>query len=183
MTLPRVSEILAEAGLGPTFDGASPAVLKAARDRGVKVHAAIEAHHYGYPFQLAEYGEPYYNAYLKFLAETGHEPIISEAEVIHPAWKYVGHPDRIGWLTGRRGIIDYKCSDAPDLTAAGRQLAGYFLAWNAAHPTIAVQWAGVLQLKRAGVYRFHDITPVLPHHEKVFLAALVVYRERHGVIS
>ena len=176
MRLPRVSEILAAVGLGPDFGPVPPAVLEAARARGTAVHSLIEAHHYGYLDESAITAEvaPYYSAYLKFLAESGHEPTSSEFEVVHPAWHYVGHPDRLGWQLGKRGITDWKTGETVDLPAAGRQLAAYRLAWNALHPTEPVEWLAVVQFKADGTYRFHEITAA--EHEPVFLAACVVYR-------
>ncbi len=181
--LPRVTAILHAVGLAPDFSRVDPAVLEAARARGVAVHAAIEAHQYGYldqPIDLETAG--YFYAYLKFLSDSGHEPIVSELEVIHPMWGYVGHPDRVGWLSGRRVLLDWKTGEAVDLDAAGRQLAGYRLAYHAMHPETPIDAVAVVQLREDGTYRYHEITR-LPHHEQVFLAALVVYQaqQRKGV--
>ena len=175
-SLPRVTHILEEAALGPDFGAATPADLEAGRRRGARVHAAIEADHYGYPVDIPPAIAPYLDAYRKFVAESGHEPIASEVEVIHPAWQYVGHVDRVGWLLGRRAILDWKSGGPPDLKAAGDQLSGYKLAWNAMHPGEPVEALGVLHLREDGTYRFHEIAGA--EHEQVFLAAVVVYRTR-----
>jgi hypothetical protein len=174
--LPRVTAILEAAGLGPDFSAVPPAVLEAARQRGTAVHAAIEADHYGYAVDLAPEAAPYLDAYRKFVAESGHEPVISETAVVHPSWGYIGHPDRVGWLLGRRILLDWKCTESPDLLAAGRQLAGYRLAWNVMRPSEPIETAAVLQLKADGSYRLHEIASA--DHEQVFLAAVVVYQAR-----
>lgn len=180
MTLPRVTEILTAAGLAPDFRMVAPDVLERARARGQAVHAAIEADHYGYEYDLPAEGAPYLDAYRKFLAESGHEPIISEFEVRHPGWQYVGHPDRIGWLLGRRTLFDWKCTESVDLPYTGRQLALYRLAWNAEHPTELVEATAALQLKSDGTYRLHELSPA--DYEQTALAAVVIYqaRQREG---
>jgi hypothetical protein len=178
--LPRVTAILSAVGLGPDFRAVPQPVLEAARARGIIVHAAIEADHYQYPVELPAVAAPYLDAYRKFVAESGHEPICSEFEIVHPTWLYCGHPDRIGWLLGRRTLLDWKCTESPDLPAAGRQLSGYRLAWNAQHPTEPIDSTAVVQLKGDGSYRLHELAAV--DHEQTFLAAVVVYqaRQREG---
>lgn len=176
--LPRVTQVLAALGLGPDFGAVAPAVLEAALARGTALHALIEAHAYGYldEREITPGVAPYFSGYLKFLVESGHEPIASEFEVVHPTWRYVGHPDRLGWLTGRRCLLDWKSGEAVDLIAAGYQLAAYRLAWNASHPTEPVDLTAVLQLREDGTYRYHDVNAV--DYEQVWLAALVVYHAR-----
>lgn len=174
---PRVSEILAAAGLVQDFSLLPLAVVEPARIRGSNVHAAIEADHYGYPMDLMPEGAPYLDAYRKFVAESGHQPLISEFLVQHPTWHYCGHPDRIGWLVGRRTLLDWKCTDGPDIPAAGRQLTLYRLAWNAQYPTRPVESCAVVQLKSDGTYRLHEIIPA--EHEQVALAAVLLYHTRH----
>jgi hypothetical protein len=180
IALPRVTEILAAAGLAPDFGMVAPAVLEAARARGSAVHAAIEADHYGYATDLPPEGAPYLDAYRKFVAESGHEPLVSEFTVTHPAWQYVGHPDRVGWLCGKRVLLDWKCTDSIDLPYTGRQLTLYRLAWNTEHPTEPVDSIAALQLKGSATYRLHEIDHA--EHEQVALAAVVLYqaRQREG---
>jgi len=171
---------LAAVNLGPDFSAVPPATLEAAARRGTAVHALIEAHSYGYLDQAEVTPEiaPHFNAYLKFLAESKHEAIVTEFRVEHPAWRYQGHIDRVGWLLGLRWILDFKTGEAVDLPAAGRQLAGYRMAWNAMRPTEPVEAVAVLQLKGDGTYRLHDEIVNEARHEEAFLAACVVWRER-----
>jgi hypothetical protein len=180
--LPRVTHILDACGLGPDFSRIPAAVLEAARARGSAVHAAIEAHAYGYEQEpLPSDAAIRFDAYLKFLAESGHEAICSEREVIHPTWRYVGHLDRVGWLIGKRCILDWKNTDSVDVRAAALQLAGYRMAWNAAHPTEPVDLTGVVQFRSDGTYRFHDINA--REAEPVFLAAVTVYHARQEIAA
>lgn len=174
MTLPRVTEILRAVGLGPDFSGVDDAVLESARSRGTAIHAAIEADHYQYGLDIPTEFAPYLDAYRKFVAESGHEAVVSERAVIHPTWQYVGHVDRIGWLIQKRCLLDWKTGETVDLTAGAYQLAGYRCAWNAAHPTEPVELTAIVQLRKDGTFRYHDINAA--EHEPVFLAAVTVYR-------
>lgn len=174
--LPRVTEILATVGLGPDFSSVPPAVLAAAQKRGTAVHEAIEALAYGYLETVDPEIEPYLDAYRRFVKESGHEAVASEVEVIHPAWQYVGHVDRIGWLQGRRVILDWKSTAALDVPAAGLQLAGYRLAWNALHPSETIDTTAAVELHADATYKFREINAA--EHEQTFLAAVVVYRAR-----
>jgi hypothetical protein len=174
VSLPRVTEILRVVGLGPTFIGVDESVLEAARARGSAAHAAIEADHYGYGAEVAPEIAPYLDAYRKFVAESGHEAVASERAIIHPTWQYVGHIDRVGWLIQKRCLLDWKMVESVDLVCAGYQLAGYRLAWNAQHPTEPVDLTAVVQFRKDGTYRFHDVNAA--EHEPVFLAAVTVYR-------
>ncbi len=187
-TFPRVTHILEAAGLGPDFSGVPRPVLEAARERGKLVHAAIEAHHYGLTPEVPPFAAPYYAAYLKFLADTGHEPIISEFEIEHPTWRFCGHPDRVGWLVRQRALHDWKCTDALVLKPVARQLAGYRLAWNAAHPQEPVTLCVAVQFKSDGTYRVHELdldaaddTGFSPEHQ--FLASVVVYHARERIAA
>lgn len=174
--LPRVTTILDAVGLGPDFSVVPPEVLAAAQKRGTAVHEAIEAHAYGYLDDAAVDPEiaPYLDAYRKFMAESGHEAIVSEVEVVHPTWQYVGHLDRVGWLLNRRCLLDWKSGEAFDERAAALQVCAYRMAYNASHPDALVDLTGVVQLRSDGRYRLFDIAA--HEHEQTFLAALVVYR-------
>lgn len=182
--LPRVTEILADVGLGPDFSRVPVAVLEAARVRGSAVHAAIEALVYGFfdEADLAEDVLPRLDAYRRFVKESGYETTHTEIEVTHPAWRYRGHPDTAGWLLTKRIILDWKNTDAVDVDAASLQLAAYRAAWNAEHPTEPVDAIAVVQLKGDGTYRFHEVN--LAEAEPLWFAAVMVFygkRARHGL--
>jgi hypothetical protein len=177
----RVTEIIGGAGLGPDFSMVKSEVLEWARARGTALHAAIHYFHKGTLDEATIHEEwlGLFHAYLRFLAESGHEPVHSEIEVEHPTWKYVGHPDRIGRIGGFPGlaIIDWKATSAFDPDYVRLQTAGYRLAWNAMHPEAQVHKCFGLHLRKDATYRFHDVTPDQAT-EQLFLAALLVYRER-----
>lgn len=171
--LPRVTVILKAVGLGPDLSVVAPAVLEAARQRGIAVHEAIEAAVYGYlePESIDPTLAPYLDAWLKFVAESGFQPIAAEFEVRHPLWRYCGHPDVLGWLLGKRFILDVKTGDA---AGAEYQVAAYVEAWNAERPAETVAGGAILHLRADGMYRFDEVT--LPAAVPVWYAAVVVYR-------
>lgn len=170
--LPRVTAILQSVGLGPDLSRIPEDVLETARDRGTAVHAAIEAITYGYhdaesvPPAIA----PYLDAYQKFVAESGFEAKYAEIEVTHPTWRYRGHPDLVGFLLGRRVILDAKTGGAEGVEY---QLAGYRMAWNAERPTEPVDAIASLLLRRNGTYRLVEHSAA--EAEPVFLAAATVF--------
>lgn len=176
--LPRVTAILEAVGLGPDLRVVAPAVLEAARHRGSAVHALIEAAVYGYiePELIDPALAPYLDAWLKFVAESGFQAIAAEVEVRHPVWSYCGHPDVIGWLLGKRFILDVKTGDA---TGAQYQIAAYVQAWNAERPSETVVGGAVLHLREDGTYRWDEVT--LPAAVTVWYAAVMVYRAQQEV--
>jgi hypothetical protein len=173
-----VTHILQTAGLGPDFSMVPVAVLEKARGRGAAVHALIEAHAYKYldEADITDEVRPYFEAYLRFLKESGHESVLSEFKVQHPTWHYVGHPDRIGWLCGKRCLLDWKCVDSLDLVPVEYQLAGYKLAWDAERPLERIDIAAAVQLMSDGKYRLHELEPEKVEH--IFLAACTVWWAR-----
>ena len=180
---PSVTEVLAATGLGPAFDGAPTATLEYARMRGKAVHQAIQWSAEGVLDESSLHPEiePGFRAYQRFRKEADYEPLLSEVEVVDPTWKYVGHIDQIGWWNPgsgppRRALIDWKYTDALALLPASYQIAGYARAWAAAHPEAPVAQTLVVQLKRDGTYRIHQVDA--KQHDQVFLAALIVFRAR-----
>ena len=179
MSLPSVTQIIRAVGLGPNYAEVPREVLEHARLRGQALHRAIQFHHEGTLDVSSLHSEiqPGFQSYLDFLAGTGHRAIASEPELIHPAWQYVGHPDRVGWLGKYRVILDWKHVSSVDVQAGRLQLAAYRMAWNALHPTEPVSRCFLVHLPTNGdgKARLHEVTD--PGAEQVFLAALIVYRE------
>jgi hypothetical protein len=176
-TYPRVTTILSAVGLGPDFTLVRPDVVELARDRGSRLHALLEAEHYGYLDEADVTPElaPRLDAYRKFVADSGHEPVLTEFEVRHAAWKFIGHPDRLGWINGHRCIIDFK-SGGTD--GAEYQIALYVLAYNHEHPDEPVSVGAILELRDDATYRFTEVD--LAAATQVALAAIVVYRAQPG---
>lgn len=180
---PSVTQILRAVGLALDYDRVPAHILEHAQQRGTALHRAIQYHAEG-RLELASLHpeiQPGFQAYLRFVEHTGHVPIASEVELIHPAWQFIGHPDRIGWLGPERVVIDFKYVETVDLAGTALQVAAYALLWNAVHPTEPVTRRYTLQLRRNGTYRLHPLED--PHAEQIFLAALVVFQareRRHG---
>jgi hypothetical protein len=173
-----VTAILNDVGLGPDLSGVPTALLEAARRRGTAVHQAIEAIQYGF-FDEAEVPEdviPRLAAYRRFLKDSGYETVHTEITVTHPAWRYIGHPDTVGWLNARRVVLDWKNTDVVQLAPASYQLAAYRAAFNAEHPTEPVEACAVVQLKGDGTYRVWEVD--IAAAEPIWFAAVTVYRAR-----
>lgn len=155
MSLPRVTDILAELGLYD-FSMVPPAVLEAKREIGSAVHSFIEAATYGYldERELTPETVPYFAAYKKFCRESGYLAERAEFEVVHDVWRYRGHPDSVGLLKAVRIVPDFK-------TGAGGpvkyQLAAYVLAYNHQHPEAPVQGAAAVLLRKDGTYRYNEV--------------------------
>lgn len=154
----------------------NPVTLETARVRGTAGHELIAAHHYGYLDTLRGQAPP---AYLAFLEESGHEPTISEFEVISERWQFVGHPDRLGWLHHRRGLLDWKFTDGLERAPVRRQLAGYRLAWEEMHPDQPIAFCAAVQFLSTGRPKFDEFTKdEMDTATNEFLAAVVCYHAR-----
>ncbi len=180
-----MTRILEECGLGPDFSIVHPDALAAAQARGTAVHAIIEAIVYRYfdddDHLVTPLVAPYLDAFRKFLAESGFEPVAAEFRVEDARWKFCGHPDMWGWLLLKhRALIDVKTSEALDLVPTARQLAGYRLAMEAMRPSEKIDVTAALQLRADGTYRFHELD-TRGDAEQEFLAALTVYHARRRV--
>lgn len=177
---PSVTEILNDLGLGPDLSKADPVAVAYARSRGSGLHLAIRYHHEGDLLESSLHPavQPGYRAYLEFLRDTEHDPIASELEVLHPAWRFSGHPDRVAWhRRAERALFDWKYVASLDLEYVRLQLAGYRMLWNCLHPSEPVARCFAVQFLPKGGYRLHDVTD--PNAEQVFLGALLVWREKH----
>ena len=176
-TLPRVGEILAATGLGFDPTGIPPARLEYAQLRGTALHRAIQYHHEGVLDEGSLHPDvrPGFDAYLRFGEDTKHEAIASEIELVHPTYGYIGHPDRIGWLHGKRVILDFKYTEDFAVWPVTYQLAAYRLLWQATHPAEPVLGTFALQLHpKSGKYHLRPIEA--EKYEQTFLAALLVWR-------
>lgn len=174
-TLPRVTAVLEALGLGPDLSMVPPAVLELARQRGTAVHRAIEAITYGYLDGVDPAIAGYLDAYRRFVAESGYQPQYAEVEVRHDVWRYVGHPDSIGFLGVHRVLLDFKTGDA---TGVEYQLAAYVMAWNHERPHERITAAGVVELRADGSYRYREVE--LDAALQVWQAAVIVYHAREG---
>lgn len=166
------------AATGLTFDYSSlpPEIMENARRRGITIHAAIDAHQKGHRFRVPLQWVPFWRAYERFMDESQHQPIASEVTVVHPAWNYTGHIDRVGWVGLQRSLLDWKCTKHLDEGAVAIQLGAYRMAYNAMYPAEPIHACAAVQLLPDGSYRLVWVDT--EESESVFLAALVVYRAR-----
>ena len=176
-TLPRVSEILAAAGLGFDPTGIPPARLEYAQLRGTALHRAIQYHHEGVLDEATLHPDirPGFEAYQRFLKDTGHEPLVSELELVHPSYGFIGHPDRVGWLNGKRVLLDWKYTDSFQFWPVAFQLAAYRILWNSNYPEQIVTGTFALQFSPStGKYTLRVVEA--EKYEQDFLGALLVWR-------
>lgn len=121
--------------------------------------------------------EPYYAAWLKFLAETGFVVQRTEEKVYHPLHKYAGQLDLIGALHKKLALLDVKSGSF--WPSHGPQTAAYKAAFEAGTKSgMRIQSRYVLRLKDNGTYDLKPHTD--PDDWAVFLSCLNLlrYRER-----
>lgn len=178
-----MTAVMRAAGVGADFTGVDPAVLEAAAKRGTVVHKRIANEHL-HPRRIATAISPawagYWKAYHRFRDDVRHVAQYSEVLVQHPAWHYIGHVDRIGFLQKHRALIDWKCVASLDVDAVAIQLAAYRLAWNVMHPEEPIRYCAAVQLYPNGRYKLYDEASGLDIDaaEPVWLAALTLYHAR-----
>lgn len=136
--------------------------LEIARQKGVAVHAMVE---YAIKDELDEgsipdWMLPIYERWLKFVRESGFEPICSERRVFHPLYKYVGTLDIFCTLFGEEAFIDVKRSFFAG-AVIGYQLAAYQEAHAAQEGTGKRAKRYALKLNEAGPYRLEPFTDKL----------------------
>jgi len=177
---PSVTEILAAVGLDPDLSMVKPEVLAWASARGTALHRAIELYTKGTLDTDSLHPEiaGALTGYLKFVADSGHEAIASELELIDDKrWGFMGHPDRIGThrgLDGGLAVYDWKMVASFDANYVRLQTAGYAELWNINHPDRPVAHCFGLHLKKDGSYRLHNTSDL--DARQTFLAALTVYK-------
>ena len=145
----RVTEVLSD-----YFDASmiDPAVLQAAAERGTLVHDICAGILQGFfPPEIQEEAKGYVDSFLIFKEKYIRDVIAVEAEVVHPAWPFVGHVDFAGYLTTEKDavILDWKTPATSSRTWSG-QLAGYLEAARKTFPQHNFGKAGTLQLSQEG---------------------------------
>lgn len=178
--IPRVTQIIEAAGLAPNYNGVSPAVLERKRVLGTALHAAI---HYDAEGTLDE-GSVHPEIadglalWRQFLAESGFRVVHSELELVHPRWRFKGHPDAVCVLPNGPGhaVVDLKRVSSVDKEAVALQLAGYRLLVTDVLK-LPVAACAALQI-HDGRFRYIDLTAEATAQAQTFLAALVVFRAR-----
>ena len=167
---PRVSTILRDMNLAKPYPPFVPHI-EHARLRGQAVAEAIRLHELGQldPGQLHPDVGPRFVSYLAF--RRLFQPVDVERKVSSPTLRVRGTLDAVGYwrdlVPQQPIIVDYKCSDKPDLDAATYQLAAYALLQFPALAPDAVP-TFCIELREEG-YRIHDCTS--PDAAHIFTAA------------
>jgi len=178
--IPSVTEILAATGLGPNYNGVPLAILERKRLLGSALHLAVHYDAEGTLDESSLHPEITEDVALwrQFLAESGYTVTHSEIELIHPRWRFKGHPDVVCLLPGSEGhaILDVKRVASVDAEAVARQLAAYRLLVTDVLG-VPVAKCAALQIN-GGRYRYHDLTKLALAGAQTFLAALLVHQAR-----
>ncbi len=173
---PSVTEVIEACGLGLEIPG-PPERRAYYLARGRALHAAIQYDLEGVLDPATVHPEiaPGLDAWRKFVADTGYLSEASEIELRHERWRFLGHPDTVGRLNGRRVLLDLKYNTV-DLAYSALQHGGYALLWEANRAGETIDDYLVLQLKADGTYRLHPVTP----DRQTLLACVVVHRARQA---
>jgi len=114
--VPSITQVIKLAGFSD-FSGIDPAVLENAARRGTEVHALAAAYNqFGEvdPAWVSEECEPYFNSYMKFLAESGYKPDPQWTEVpiiANVCGMLIGvTPDSHGTLGRYKAVVELKCT-------------------------------------------------------------------------
>ena len=177
MEHPSVTELLAACNLGPDYSRVPVATMDHAKLRGQALHLAIRYALEGILDESSVHPQIQggFAAFRRFERESGFKPLDGwvERELIHPAWKFRGHPDAVGHLNGGLALVDWK-TNSFDERATRLQLAGYSLLYQAAGSDEPLAQCVVVELHLDGTYRVVAIEA--KSQEQTFLAALVVFR-------
>jgi len=149
--------------------------LAMAADRGTNVHKMCELHDYGTLEDYEPEYEPYLDAWIMFLEDTGFEAEIIETRLYHPVFKYAGAVDRVGMSKGKRVILDIKTTFTL-MPAVGPQTAAYQEMWNKNNPHMKAKQRWAVQLKSDGTYRIERLKGVTDF--SVFTSCLNIHNWR-----
>lgn len=161
--IPSVTQILTSEGF---IDGSW--FTEYSRDRGTKVHRAIELYDDGDldEERLDPVLRPYLEAWKRFKAHASVSVLRSEIQLASEAYQFAGTVDKTALLGGMKAVLDIKTGEVQPWT--GLQLAAYQLLLAETMPRIAVQ------LKADGNYMLHEFKDRADRN--VFLAALTVHQ-------
>lgn len=167
--LPSVTQILS---IVNDFDSIPRAILENARDRGERLHAAINLFNRDdLDFDsLDNETSDDVHAWARFLRESGAIVIASEQPVVHDTLGYAGTPDVVLQWGNRIVIPDVKASYAVPRTV-GPQTAGYAEAYRATHGRRPERYCIHIKGGNYTAHRRND-----PADWSVFLSCLNVYR-------
>jgi hypothetical protein len=173
-----VTSFLQECGLYPSFAGADPADVEAARFRGSNVHLATELLDTAGGLDwssLTDDEVPFVQAYDTFREEIGFQPVMIERAFASLPYRVAGKTDRLGLLRdGEPCVADVKTGDIAACTAL--QLAAY--GWLADPRHVWRRFA--VRLKPTGVPLVKEF-PIEEYARdvSVFLSTISVTQWRH----
>ncbi|MFH0921674.1 MAG: hypothetical protein V1913_15090 [Fibrobacterota bacterium] len=110
MQLPRVTEIISPPN---DFAQVLPDVLERACLRGSSVHEACAAYALGLFSPVPDDLIGYFNSFRRYFDAYVVEVVAVEVELIHPAFRYIGHADMIARVRGYKkidvvAVLDWK---------------------------------------------------------------------------
>ena len=177
--VPSVTQIL---GVITDFSMVDPEVLAYKAQLGTAVHLATELYDAGTldPASIDPVVEPYLDAWVRFLSETGFEVDAIEQRVFHPAHIYAGTLDRTGRLDGRTAVLDIKTSAAL-MPSVGPQLAAYQEALAAGEQKTRPERRLAVQLKPDGTYRLKEYSDPADWAAFLSIKTLMSWADKHSV--
>lgn len=159
------------------------------RERGTRVHDALEAHLRGEPYTIEDGDEPFVDGALAWMASAGVRPIEVEALLLNTTAGYGGTCDLIAVIDGETWLLDWKTSrtvagaDGRVYAEMRLQLAAYadaeFIARSGSserHPLPPIDRFGIVHVTDGGTRLYPvDLTP---GDRSAFRACLELYRWR-----
>lgn len=169
-----------------------PDRLIALQDEGRAVHKMVELACLGTldVSTLPDWLRPHHIAWLRFVDETGFEPLVSEYRVYHPTQRYAGTLDLLGEFTRLKKIKGPALGDVKRSLyagpAIGLQLSGYDGALRTDRSMPVPRHRFTLRLGADGQYRMDfgvrvkgtEIPFLHPDNDNAFLACLQQFRWR-----
>lgn len=169
-----VTQVLSASGIGGydiyrIMQATAPEKLKAAGDRGRKVHTATELYDNGLLEwdTLDEAIMPYVQAYVSWLDWTRFDPLSVERMIYHERFRYAGRLDRVGRIGQDRWVVDLKSGLL--LEGHSYQTAAYCATLPEPHSYKRM----LVQLCNDGKFVIHTPSAELYYtHLQIFLSAL-----------
>lgn len=156
------------------FEGIPEDKLEHAALRGKAVHKACEIFNLGQEFAWPLSNEivPYFEAWKKFVRETGLVVTDAERQLGHPHMMYAGTLDVSGLIKKTKWLLDIKA--VSELSpATGVQLAGYM------GMTGETMKRGAVQLKPDGTYKFQEYKEASDWPTFVACLSVFNFRRKH----
>ena len=158
-----------------------------AADIGTIAHYLIECHLAGTEPDLTDYAikdidqaRKCLSAYLDWASANHVEMLQSEAKLVSEEYQYGGTADKIAYINGVLGLMDFKTSRDvyPEMRV---QIAAYGAAWRESFPDMPIQEYHILRISKEDAsfqhHRYSDLTAAF----EVFCHLREIYRLRSSV--